>query len=421
MVFIPSTRYGSRSVATLNQPCSSAYARASRPASPMWPSTRISRGAERQHGVEDRVAAWCAARTHAPPGRRRPHTRRARHLRCPPSAPSRQAGRVPAPRVIASAMPRALNDAVGFWPSSLIQSRPTPNASASAGASIIGVHPSPRATTGSPGNTRQHAAIAPQAARHRIDGGAAVGWQAHGGEPWLSARRTERRERVTGGGRVTGAAVQAPGGGGCGGHSTGVECGSGKGCDGSCCTMACAGISLTACASGLGAPPSSADGVGSVGTSGTSTPRPTSTLRAIAVEKPGTVAIASRPASRTPLHAAETRAAAHGVASARRRESRAAVTSPCAWRGAPAGRSRQSDAPRRGPSAAGAAPVSAATAAATRFGPGGTPPPPSSPGWPGAARRVRSRPAHPARHAAAPCRRRSRTSRGSGCPSDAQA
>src|SRR3954468_8319464 len=49
-------------------------------------------------------------------------------------------------RVTAALIPRALNDAVGFSPSSLIQTVRTPIALAMLGAAIIGVAPSPSDT-----------------------------------------------------------------------------------------------------------------------------------------------------------------------------------------------------------------------------------------------------------------------------------
>jgi len=49
-------------------------------------------------------------------------------------------------RLTAMHSPRALNDAVGFCPSSFTQQRATPIRDASRGASIMGVHPSPRRT-----------------------------------------------------------------------------------------------------------------------------------------------------------------------------------------------------------------------------------------------------------------------------------
>src|ERR1043166_92417 len=53
-------------------------------------------------------------------------------------------------RVTAALIPRALNDAVGFNPSSLIHSRRTPVDSANRGDSAIGVAPSPSVAGSSP-------------------------------------------------------------------------------------------------------------------------------------------------------------------------------------------------------------------------------------------------------------------------------
>jgi hypothetical protein len=50
-------------------------------------------------------------------------------------------------------MPRALNEAVGFCPSSLIHSRRTPTDSANTGLSMSGVNPSPSETGASPASS----------------------------------------------------------------------------------------------------------------------------------------------------------------------------------------------------------------------------------------------------------------------------
>ena len=74
-------------------------------------------------------------------------------------------------RVTAALIPRALNDAVGLSPSSFTHSRATPVSPASAGASCIGVSPSPSDTgislarSGSTGAYRHMSQRAVSAAR----------------------------------------------------------------------------------------------------------------------------------------------------------------------------------------------------------------------------------------------------------------
>src|SRR5215207_9013890 len=77
-------------------------------------------------------------------------------------------------RVTAAASPRALNDAVGFTPSSFTHSRRTPACRASAGDSTRGVAPSPRQTGVSSAPNGSAAAYRQRSHRVRIrsrDGG----------------------------------------------------------------------------------------------------------------------------------------------------------------------------------------------------------------------------------------------------------
>src|SRR3954470_2160946 len=71
-------------------------------------------------------------------------------------------------RVTAALMPRALNDAVGLSPSSLIQSAFTPMAAANFGAAMIGVPPSPSETGSSLSRSGRTAAYRHMSHRSRI-------------------------------------------------------------------------------------------------------------------------------------------------------------------------------------------------------------------------------------------------------------
>ena len=151
------------------------------------PSARIVAriGAGVRRGRED-------AHGNAAPRRRR---RRAPRRRCPPSARRGPARRVPRARVTAALMPRALNDAVGFSPSSFTQSRATPISRASAGSSSSGVAPSPSDTGVSPSRSGSTARVAPHvpARRDRVARGP---WRIVANEQRLPAAGQTEAQRV---------------------------------------------------------------------------------------------------------------------------------------------------------------------------------------------------------------------------------
>ena len=154
-VFFPSMRYGSRSVDTSTAPVSVAYARAALPQSPMWPSTHTSSAPKPRIWARMRGGVLAGAYTRA----RRP-ARVAYAASATPAFPAVGTTRDCAPpyaaRVTAAASPRALNEPVGFDPSSFTRRSRKPCFAARRGTVSKGVPPSPRVTGASPSASGSH-------------------------------------------------------------------------------------------------------------------------------------------------------------------------------------------------------------------------------------------------------------------------
>ena len=154
-VFLPSIRYGSRSVETSKAPCSAAKARAALPQSPMCPSESSRVAPSRRICYRILWGVVCGANTNVGMAARRPYA-----LSATPALPAVGAVSLeaspPRARVTAHDIPRALNEPVGLTASSLIHTRWRPKSRATRGSGRSGVIPSPRVTGSSSSPTGSH-------------------------------------------------------------------------------------------------------------------------------------------------------------------------------------------------------------------------------------------------------------------------
>src|SRR5688572_27269962 len=148
-------RYGSFNVETSNQPFLTAFAAMNLPQSEMRPSINLTSAPNARHSTifAEGVSAGIAI-THPSPAFA------AYAAAAPPALPAVGRATVAAPSafamVTAAERPRALNDAVGFSPSSFMWKWRSPRRSPRRLAWINGVIPSPSVIAGSPGSTSSY-------------------------------------------------------------------------------------------------------------------------------------------------------------------------------------------------------------------------------------------------------------------------
>ena len=142
MVFLPSTRYGSFSVATLKNPSSSMSAASAAPASVISPATRRTTAPRARHSSTNSPGASCGMYTVAGTPARAAYAAMA-----PPALPAvgMASEAMPSSTARDTAMhrPRALNEPVGLSPSSLSWRLLSPTRLPMRGAASSGVPPSP--------------------------------------------------------------------------------------------------------------------------------------------------------------------------------------------------------------------------------------------------------------------------------------